>query len=579
MKKMLTLLLLFIGVFSIQSNAQQTGDEIFALDLKIDGVTTTYLEGSCSFSAPADWGGPITTNVCYPIVWGYTATDSLGCTALVGNYSGKLVMIRRGGCEFGVKALAAQTAGAAAVAIANNTSATAGDDCNAPGMGAGASGASVTTAPAFMFCRAMVNVIDAALKAGKTPEICIRLLSLEFRMAEYSYAVPLSQVDTIDLLSLSIKNRTGLTQPFTSKVTIVDPAGTSTSLTTVDTLMADSITIVQFDQYVPTPQLGKFKLTYSTDLATSKGDTLYREFLVTPHTFATDNYVKNGGISNNTNFAETNKYTAAALYKTGDQPITVKYATFGINNAATIATGNSDADVVTIYVHDADPDNNGTNDIGEDVAAFDALPILGFSTVNFTATTPVDSLLNVVIDPFSGSSIDLVPNHLYYLRLEYDGANAATGLQLSFSVSRDADYDFGFTSLGAITPIILGNSFFGGGWGGATVIARLQDKDFDPTSGLGQPAPSPLDNTKVTVSPNPTADFANVDIELDETNTSVKISLINVASGRIEQIKKVSQVKDGRFTFDTKSLPSGNYVVWVQTSGEGSRAYPLAICH
>lgn len=54
-----------------------------------------------------------------------------------GYFIGKFALIYRGTCEFGAKALAAQTAGATGVIIVNNL-------LGVAGMGAGANGASVT---------------------------------------------------------------------------------------------------------------------------------------------------------------------------------------------------------------------------------------------------------------------------------------------------------------------------------------------------------------------------------------------------------------------------------------------------
>ena len=579
MKNLFTILLLCVGALFNNLHAQFTGEEIFVLDLKVDGVTTTYFNSGCGFSAPTTWGGAITGDFCLPVVWGYTATDSIGCTALVGDYTGKLVMLRRGTCEFGAKGLNAQNANAAAYACANNVSATAGDDCNAPGMGIGAVGASVTI-PSFMFSRVMVNAIDNALKAGKNPEICVRRLALHDPSAEFSYAVPLSQVDTVELISLQCINRTSATQTYNAKCVITDPTGVVTELTSSLDIDADADSFFAFDNYVPLPKIGKYKMVFTTDKTTALGDTVYRTFEVTPHTFSTDNFTKRGGAANNTSFIESRKYSAASLYKTGDQPFKAKYITFGINNAAATAIGNVDADVVNIYIHDADSNNDGVNDFGSGLTAFDDMTLMAFGTYPFSATTPVDSLINVELeslltgDPF----VTFEPNHFYYARIEYDGNAAASDIQLSFTVADDGNYLL-FTNIGAITPIIIGNSSFTGGWSGANVITRLQDETFNPTTGIVSPAAPQLDKTKVLIAPNPTADWANVTLDLTGVNNAVQISLISIATGRTVEMKKMSNVKEGRFSFDTSNLASGNYVVLVKTSEEGTRAFQVAVCH
>ncbi|WP_034259750.1 T9SS-dependent M36 family metallopeptidase [Altibacter lentus] len=70
--------------------------------------------------------------------------------------NGKIAVIRRGGCEFGFKALAAETAGAIAVIVVNN------EPGDAIVMGPGAQGGSVTI-PAIMVSKSVGDAIIAEL--------------------------------------------------------------------------------------------------------------------------------------------------------------------------------------------------------------------------------------------------------------------------------------------------------------------------------------------------------------------------------------------------------------------------------
>lgn len=104
-------------------------------------------EGPLEFTWASDWGqtpnlndtaNNVTAFACF--VDDGSAADSLGCGTLVNaaQLAGKIAVVYRGSCEFGVKALNAQNAGAVAVVIINNVA-------GAPvGMGAGAQGANVT---------------------------------------------------------------------------------------------------------------------------------------------------------------------------------------------------------------------------------------------------------------------------------------------------------------------------------------------------------------------------------------------------------------------------------------------------
>jgi hypothetical protein len=88
-----------------------------------------------------------------------TAEDSLGCNALVNGASiaGKIAVVYRGVCEFGMKAMNAQDAGAIAVVVINNQP-------GAPvAMGAGAVGPNVTIPAVMISQEAGATLRDAIL--------------------------------------------------------------------------------------------------------------------------------------------------------------------------------------------------------------------------------------------------------------------------------------------------------------------------------------------------------------------------------------------------------------------------------
>jgi hypothetical protein len=103
------------------------------------------VEGSYNFTNSGDnaWGANLANvNVSAPVVLyrDATAADTLACAAAANanELAGNIAFLYRGTCEFGAKALNAQTAGAVAVIIINNAP---GEPV---GMGAGASGNQVT---------------------------------------------------------------------------------------------------------------------------------------------------------------------------------------------------------------------------------------------------------------------------------------------------------------------------------------------------------------------------------------------------------------------------------------------------
>jgi hypothetical protein len=91
-----------------------------------------------------------------------SAGDSLGCNALTNAaaVSGKIAVVYRGSCEFGIKALNAQNAGAIGVIVINNASGT-------MDMGVGANGAAVNI-PVAMISNADGAILKSQLDAGTT---------------------------------------------------------------------------------------------------------------------------------------------------------------------------------------------------------------------------------------------------------------------------------------------------------------------------------------------------------------------------------------------------------------------------
>ena len=118
MKKLVLTLSLITG--AIWSQAQ----------IVVNGVSPSSIQGSYEFTYTSNptntniWGGDMTVAAVQAplmIVDDGTAADSLGCGTLVNDLTGKIAVIYRGSCSFYSKCLNAQTAGALAVIVINNT--------------------------------------------------------------------------------------------------------------------------------------------------------------------------------------------------------------------------------------------------------------------------------------------------------------------------------------------------------------------------------------------------------------------------------------------------------------------------
>ncbi|MGV3630061.1 MAG: PA domain-containing protein [Bacteroidota bacterium] len=134
-------------VFNIQSPAGLAGN-----------YTMTYADPTGGWGCPDLMDPANSVSDTIVIVDDGTSADSLGCNALINDaaMAGHIAMVFRGDCEFGTKALMAETAGAIAVIIVNNVP---GDPV---GMAPGADGANVTI-PVIMITQIDGSNIQAAI--------------------------------------------------------------------------------------------------------------------------------------------------------------------------------------------------------------------------------------------------------------------------------------------------------------------------------------------------------------------------------------------------------------------------------
>lgn len=117
--------------------------------------------GNYEGNASSGWGATITTTpVTGDVVFvnDGTSEGNLGCNPPVNDVAGKIVMVDRGVCEFGAKALNVQEAGGIACIICNFEDATAG-------MAAGAVGAQVTI-PTLMMKKGDCDLLRTYAGAG-----------------------------------------------------------------------------------------------------------------------------------------------------------------------------------------------------------------------------------------------------------------------------------------------------------------------------------------------------------------------------------------------------------------------------
>lgn len=527
------------------------------------------------------YGPSLTEDLCGQVVW---ADDSLACTQPA-NLSGKIALVRRGSCNFSVKVYNAQKAGAKAVIIVNHYAndalgdnscaayiATANGNLLFGGM-SGVDSAALVTIPSIFIQRYTGEQIDAALAAGQTVNVCFSLPRMYNAVAAYHYATPVSQVDTLSNIGVRFVNREATETDVILKADIHEPNGNVTTLTAnVSNISVGLDTFVYFPSYLPPAILGRFDVTYSSNVYHDTRDSLHRSFYHTPYTFASDNLtIAPGGVATtDANFALANfQQQSGSLYLTGPTGGVATYATFGIANAAAIAgTG---ADDLTVILYDGDPDDDGIIDFSGGFTDLDNLPggQVGFAVYTMTGAEPVDSLISVVLSDFStGGPVTLKSRHPYYLSILYNGSNGTTGQDIALSRTTDELY-LNFPT----TPLFLDVLY--SGYSNSTIIQRLQMEGYP--ANLVTVKPALLDESKVVLTPNPANDQIRLDLQLAKVNDAVTISLIDW-TGRFVSTQLLRNFQSGQTSFNVGALPAGTYLIQV-SANEGVTMRRVTVAH
>ncbi len=563
--------------FTSKVQAQMPGTEGdgFQVQVIIDGVITNYLQTNCGYGV-SRYGPDVTQEMSAEIVW--ADGDSLGCTVPTNDLTGKFALIRRGICNFSLKSYNAQTKGAIGTVIANHFNTATENGCSLIIMTGGDSAAKVTT-PAIFACRDMATDIATALDAGKKVTMKWVFPRMYDATAAYHYATPVQHVDTLDHITVNYANRSSAAQTdVVLKCDIIAPGGGVSSLQLpIPSVAAGLDSAYNFPSFMPSKVKGEFKAVFSNNKFVESRDTLVRTFEHTDYTWSQANFVNDpGGVgSTNADFlAGDFIYQCGGLVLTGDNAANKKatHISFGISNidSVYIAGGNSGENDILVFVYDGDPDDNGTIDFADTWDAMnDNFQQVAFGTYTMNGTEKDGILVHPTIADVSGNNfLELEANHPYYVSLLYSGLAANTSRCIRFMNSTEEHY-LNFPT----TPVYIAKTMYSG-WAGSVVMHQLQLDGFVPPVSAKNPV---LADNKVAIAPNPATDEVRVDLKLDAVSPGVAVRMIDV-NGRIYDYQKMENFQNGQVTFDTQSMPSGIYFVWISTA-EGSTVKRVAVCH
>ncbi len=550
MKKLFTLLV--VTTFFVSSLFAQFNE---GMKITISSPTSLGAQFACS---SANFGGKLDLDkpFCGDAVVGNGLTSKeIGCDTIVSDVKGKIALIRRGTCNFSLKCFNAQKAGAIACIIMNSA-ANAGAGTGV--MAAGTNGADVTI-PCAMISFEDGNKLVAELAKGTKVTLCMLLPSRSVSevVAADAIQIPFTQRDTV-FPRFVVKNAsTDTVKKVVVNVSIADPAGKITKLTSTEDVPPTEtgfVNILPVGSYYPTVK-GKYNLTFTTTFTPL--DTFRTEFSLGDYTFANDN-----GTTNKTGVGAA---LAAANFLPGKISNIVGVYNVLANTKATFATfGLANYDKMkgrpfSIEVYE------GGDAVAVDIPATTTdLSTVGklvgdVTDYTVTGTEGNNTLVTVKLTDNNKAGIAVQAGKTYLFALKYDGSAFKDSLAPAYATALKFPIRGSRTDVGG-TAIQTSASYFSAGFSGnQSLVLRAHLDGF-----VGSKDLATLEANEVAISPNPANSFVNVALNLNQPAKDVQIGIMDM-TGRIIEVIKVGATQKDNISVDVSNYTPGTYFLTVKT--------------
>jgi hypothetical protein len=501
-----------------------------------------------------------------------TAGDSLACNAITNTLTGKVAVLYRGSCEFGLKALNCENAGAIAVVIINNL---AGSPVE---MGGGAEGNNVTI-PVVMIS----DVAGAALKAeaeacaGTTVFIGSKSGFYDYDMGFYAPDVLRSKRFT-SLQALSqdasefevevgawIRNYGALDQTNVTLNCVIDNGSViydETSTPEALILSGDSVyvTLPTFSQ--STYANGYYNMTYT--IASDDADEFADDDVVEADFVMSDSLYSYSGIDEVTNLPSN-----AAYYRGGgslnsnsgciafDDPNGSRVAIDGLTISGSTSQNpdptSIDGEFIQVFAYLWGDVFSDLNDMNAGVTNI-------VQVADGEYIYEADLQQENIYIPFD-EPVLLADNQRYLFCVTHYGENIFTGY--------DTDVDYNTNVNTYLQPQFPGESdgaWFLGGFG-TDVVPAITANLFEAAVGIEE-----YKSESLTAYPNPAN--AEVNIPLSEDFGAVNLTITDM-SGKLVSSQNIEMI-GSILTVDVTTLASGSYVFNV-SNGDKSEVITVSV--
>lgn len=556
------------------------------------------LAGNRIFSA-AGFGADLTSDIWtgdVVFVNDGSANPNQGCNAAMnaGDIAGKIALVDRGSCEFGLKCLNAEQAGAIAVIVFNNAA-----NAGSIVMGAGVNGGAVTI-PCVMLSFEDGQAFRAELATGP---INVSIGAIRFNndiatdRASISNAplgvVPISQMGEAEQFVLlpgvavtntGINAATGVTATATitsGGATLYQETGTLSEV-----LDSDSTRFISLPSYdASLLGTGLYELSYT--ISSDSVDALPGDNGANGRFVVSENvYNKGGWDLVNNRPAITTGYTIGGggnieflspFYVPNGLGFVIDSVQFNVSTAAGNMIGEQ---AINAYVYEwTDANSDGVIQEGEltivaladdiqhaDPAATTSWvkhPFIDFDTFEEGYTIPDDDKYYVVGVRYEGANL---------VFFGFDENNDQT--QYLNQLGADAtDFDLPYIGINAFTnglPDVAGAFLFTGLRAPVSTGLVMSEVEVSATD-------RPAIQISINAWPNPVSERLTADIRFEQPMDNVEYRIVNI-KGHIYQAIKRDRTEAERAEFDVSQLPAGQYYFVVRTA-QGNKATPFVIQH
>lgn len=553
MKFNITLLFALAICFTNEMFAQLNHNMIFRVNAPAS-IATDY-----NYGAPANgngqWGPTSISTVTGDLEWIDDNTDSLGCFPATNNLSGKVALVRRGACQFSLKAYHAQAAGAIGCVICNNDPAG-----GLVGMLGGDSMSAINIPVVFLTyndCQLLHNQVDS----GTTTNVSFYVPTVYDAVSTLAYNTPLRHAVALNSPSVTVYNTsTSSASNVDVSLSYKDPSGNVTTYTeTIGTLPGtyDS-TVVFTGGYTPSA-VGTYDVVFKSTL--NPLDSVTQQFTINADSvFALDNnnFVPNSGLGgigpNDADFAAADPVTGATYFYEMGATYYVAPGTNELATSGTFALENANTYLgeqffMLLYEQPA----GGFLGTEQDYSTFTLVGASVPYIITAADTVNQHTLLTSQMYSTGGAlGVTLNPDKQYMLVLRYAGTGTVTtSPQITHTHIQD------YLSIAATTYV---DRLYMAGWNPSYApVIRLHVQDNNATNVVEAQT---LEMDEVHIQPNPTSDFININLNLNELAESTTLNLINI-NGKTVQTMELNNTQQEMISINAEDLPAGVYFLHV----------------